>query len=362
MPNGRKLLLYGLLGLLLSVAVSSFLYWVVYPHTIRTIITKDTIHKGDLVISGDQEFTVEGVTYLNDGNIIVQDQAKLTLKNAVLIINQSDPKSWFGGSEPSIEEPISYPLYYLNLRDDAQFEAFNSIIKTPTAQHFKLWIEGKAKVVLSQTNITETLHFMDDSIGTITASYMESMSLSGNSVVSISDSILPQSWFFLSQNAVVSISNSTTTRGGAIHAWSYFGTMYFDQTRLRATLRAENSSFRISGGVTFQEGSGISHIVRDDVIHWNWENSDVTRSYDIVIVRANGVAFANVSLSLYNRLGNLLWSGLTDNQGRATVEATFTTENFLDSFELVAAAEGWNLKGYLTLLSATPVYISSNAP
>lgn len=362
MPNGRKLFLYGLLGLLLSATISSFLYLIVYPQTIRTLITEDTIHKGNLVISGNQEFIIDNATYFNDGNIIVQDQAKLILKNAVLIINQSDPKSWFSGSEPTIEEPISYPLYYLKVRDNAQFEAFNAVIKSPTTQHFDVYIENEAKIVLSKTNITETLHFRDDSTGSISDSYMEFLLLYGNSVVSISNSTFPQSWFSLSQNAIVSIINSTTTRGGEIQFWRYFGTMYFNQTRIRVTLWPQNSAFHIIGSVIFDKGSEISHIVRDNVTYWNWQNSNITRIFDINVAYLNGTVAANIVLELYDQLGNLLWDGATDEKGKANVEITFSSENFLDSFELVVAIEEWSTRKNLTLLSSTPVYVSLSVP
>jgi hypothetical protein len=257
---------------------------------------------------------------------------------------------------------MNYPLYCLKVRDEAQFEAFNATIKSPTKQHFSVIMENQAKVVISKTNITEMLYLGDDSTGSISDSYMETLSLNGNSVVSISNSILPQSRFFLSQNAIVSIFNSTTTRGGSIHVWSYLGTMYFNQTRMQVTLRLENSSFRIMGNVIFDEGSQISHIVRDNVTYWNWENSNITRSYGIEVTHSNGAAFPDVSLTLRNsRSGELLWSGLTDEQGKATVETTFTDENFLDSYELHAQADGSTPKEYLTyltLLSETPVNIS----
>lgn len=347
-PNGRKIVTYGLLGLLISATISSFLYFVVYPQTIRTVITEDTVHKGDLVISGEQEFIIDNATYFNDGNIIVQDQAKLILKNAVLIINQSDPRSWRGNIPENISIPINYPIYFLKVVDNAQFEASNAVIKSPTTQHWKVIIENKAKVVLSKTNITETLDFMDDSTGSISDSCMEWLSLCGNSVVSIFNSILPQSLFHLEQNAVVSIYNSTTTtRSGEIFTWSYCGTMYFNQTRIRVILHPEDSSFHIMGNVIFDEGSKIAGV-----------NSSITRSFDINVAYLNGTAAANSELRLFDHLGNLLWNGLTDEKGKANVEITFTSENFLESFELEVEIDGLSLRKNLTLLSSTPVNVS----
>lgn len=45
------------------------------------------VHTGDIVLTGNDVMTIENTTYTQTGNIYVRDNAKLTIKNATLIVN-----------------------------------------------------------------------------------------------------------------------------------------------------------------------------------------------------------------------------------------------------------------------------------
>jgi rhodanese-related sulfurtransferase len=51
----------------------------------------EIIHKGDLIINGTQMFVIENCTYIQTGNLYVEDWAKLIVRNSELQINQSYP-------------------------------------------------------------------------------------------------------------------------------------------------------------------------------------------------------------------------------------------------------------------------------
>lgn len=51
------------------------------------VYCEDVVHTGDIVLTGNDVMTIENITYTQTGNIYVRDNAKLTIKNATLIMN-----------------------------------------------------------------------------------------------------------------------------------------------------------------------------------------------------------------------------------------------------------------------------------
>lgn len=69
-----------------SVLLGLMLVIVVGGHSARP---QDTVrHQGNLIIDGDEVFTIEGITYCQRGNIYVRDSAKLVIKGGVLLLDQ----------------------------------------------------------------------------------------------------------------------------------------------------------------------------------------------------------------------------------------------------------------------------------
>lgn len=54
------------------------------------LLPKLITHSGDLIISGNQTFTIENCVYQQDGNIIVKDNATLLVRNATLTMAQRE--------------------------------------------------------------------------------------------------------------------------------------------------------------------------------------------------------------------------------------------------------------------------------
>ena len=52
-------------------------------------VTSETAYAEDLVLSGNDVMVLESTTYTQTGNIIIQDNARLTLTNATLLLNLS---------------------------------------------------------------------------------------------------------------------------------------------------------------------------------------------------------------------------------------------------------------------------------
>lgn len=364
LPNGwRRVTSFAVAGILLSAAVSSLFYFVVYPQTTITIVTEDIVHQGDLVISGDQIFIVEDATYINDGNIIIKDQAKLILRNATLMLNMTDLRTWYGGEPPSsLEEARRLgdpPVYSVNVQDTASFEAFDATIKSPSVRHFVVHISDRASVALSGTRIEEVIWFTGNSSGVIRDSIVMRLNPIGNSNVSIINSTFPSQIFSLYQNAHVSIINSTSTRTGPIDAYSYFGELYFEDTNLLIVMSISSSNFRISGSIAFLEraytypsGSTVQY---PRISHW--EASNVTRGYEVIALYPDETPAPNTDLKLYDHSGALVWSGSSDENGRAEFEIKYTDENFSSKFDLRANNNGLTQQTFIEFFSSTPVYL-----
>ncbi|MGE4485737.1 MAG: hypothetical protein AB7C97_11570 [Oscillospiraceae bacterium] len=81
------------------------------------LFVPDETHSGDLVLSGTEELVIEDESYLQQGNIYINDEAKLILRNSKLIIGR--------GELPTIH-------VYINVGKNATLEIDNSKIYAET--------------------------------------------------------------------------------------------------------------------------------------------------------------------------------------------------------------------------------------
>lgn len=81
------------------------------------LIVPDETHKGDLVLGGTEVRVIEDESYLQQGNIYINDEAKLVIRNAKLIIGRGDL--------PTIH-------VYINVGENATLEINNSTIYAET--------------------------------------------------------------------------------------------------------------------------------------------------------------------------------------------------------------------------------------
>jgi hypothetical protein len=248
MSNRLKLCAYVLAGILLSVAVSGVLYFIAYPLVTKTLINQNTVHKGDLVLEKDQELTIDNATYINDGSIIVQDNAKLILKNAVLKLNLS--------SFPN------YPLYYVELTNNAKLEASNSTITSTTSQHYGIYLYDRASIALNQVNLTELTVFGGKTM-TVQNSSLEALTIQGDGSLAIARSTLQS--LHLYGNANISISNCHSPSAVLVYVQGYYGTLSLNQTHFNATVSAYDSAFFIRGNATFGPNSTLTLTAQDNI-------------------------------------------------------------------------------------------------
>jgi hypothetical protein len=116
----------------------------------------DVTHSGDLVVEGKETVTIEGVKYFQQGNIYVNDQAKLVVRDSQLMIGRGDVPTIhvyiFVGPEASLEiedsavfpEPTGLTLVVIQSRGTI------SITSSPTSIHLLEVYEG------SQATITDS--------------------------------------------------------------------------------------------------------------------------------------------------------------------------------------------------------------
>ncbi len=103
-----------------------------------------TTHTGDLVLRGNETLVIEGITYCQHGNILVQDNAKLIIRNGTLIFQQSYHGEYslnFSGNSAleidngDIESQHAYPLNFTG-KSMATVAGTTSQIELSSAQFF----------------------------------------------------------------------------------------------------------------------------------------------------------------------------------------------------------------------------------
>ena len=162
----------------------------------------------------------------------------------------------------------------------------------------------------------------------------------GDSIVSVYDSTL--AYLHCYEDSDVSIFDSDVTWG--LSMWSFTGTIGFDNATLGYYWQNYYSQYYMYGNVSFGEYANFNL--------WFW-SSVVTRNYLIHVYPP----VANVTLMLYNEDGALIWRGITDNEGFANFNETFSDGNYTSIYEL--HAEGFPHVKEVKLLSETPIILSA---
>lgn len=104
-----------------------------------------TKHSGDLVISGTETMTIENEKYLQQGNIYINDQAKLIIRNSELAMDRGD---------------VATIHVYIFVSENASLEIENSLV-FPRSGLVCVWNHGKVNITDSPTSI----HYFDMSRG-----------------------------------------------------------------------------------------------------------------------------------------------------------------------------------------------------
>ncbi len=170
-------------------------------------------------------------------------------------------------------------------------------------------------------------------------------------------------------NSVFSVYNSTISYGihfyggsdrgycfecriSEIDVQSFGGTIMMDRTEVfggpvGVYRYVEDSQFYVSGNISF---TGNSHVME-------WKNSTVTRSF-VTSCRNKTSPLENAMLTLYDSSRSVVWSGLSDPDGRAEFNLTFTDSNYTDTLRLEAVKGEWYGTSNVSFLSDTPVTLT----
>ena len=90
----------------------------------------------------------------------------------------------------------------------------------------------------------------------------------------------------------------------------------------------------------------------------NFVSGTVIREYPLLVKDDEGAPVSKASLILKDAENQQVWSGETDQAGRAAFNLTFTKENYTRSYTLSATAHGLNVSTELGLLESTPIILT----
>ncbi|PKN61408.1 MAG: hypothetical protein CVU57_29570 [Deltaproteobacteria bacterium HGW-Deltaproteobacteria-15] len=126
----------------------------------------EPLHAADLILDGNDVLVIENQTYIHTGNIYLKDNAKLTLRNATLIVN------------------ISYHEEFdIYVSDNAILEVDNSTIKTPISDEIqRVILIGSPELYFRNSNLNEGLVYI--AAGIEGGLYDESKLFTGSVIIS----------------------------------------------------------------------------------------------------------------------------------------------------------------------------------
>jgi hypothetical protein len=423
----------------------------------------DVIHEGDLVISGDEVFTIQNVTYCQEGTINLHERASIVMNNGKLIficpgdcylnlydnttaqLNQSLLSDvhvhvhnnavleiigsafeeggirLFGPETGAVQLNVTRSLLSRlelwpaspasgscssirpghiedwNFRRDCQvdnpsieIQLFDTTVSSIGGSGWAFVLTGKASFSFDDSNIG-IVHVFDRAAAIITNSTLNSARLdfhAGQTVTlkglrwgfipywslrdlnpSIEQSFVVQNsevvhvgWDISAAGSDVIVSDSelgrfmpsygtfARVRRSAIDVFSLGqgeGTVIFEDVVVKFMPNPTNSIFRLEGTVNFIE----------EEMHGNWQNSTITREFPVLVQDSSGSPLPNVDLELYSPQGDLLWSGKSDSEGKASFEIVFDDNNYDKTWTLKAPALG--VEKEVRFLTDTPIVVTA---
>jgi hypothetical protein len=148
------------------------------------VTLQKTLHEGDLTIDGTKTFVVENCTYVQTGNIIVEDYGKLVFRNAELILNFSAPIEYY-----SVEIRDSGVLLASNLDAKPYFDLFftHSSFGNLTRVKFLGYVYVGGTLFVQECSIT-SLFCNEGGFLSLAASNITNSIMAGKGEVIVSDS------------------------------------------------------------------------------------------------------------------------------------------------------------------------------
>ncbi len=132
----------------------------------------------------------------------------------------------------------------------------------------------------------------------------------------------------------------------------YYGTVDFDNSVVEDLWNSRNSISHIKGTVSFSKKQPFAE-------EGPWYNSSITREFPVLVKDASGSPLPKTILNLYSPDGSLIWTGMTDAEGKAVFEITFDDNNSEAQWALKAPALGATIT--VGLLTDTPILVQVNS-
>jgi hypothetical protein len=204
---------------------------IVFPiiFLIYSICPDSLTYAEDLILSGNDVKVIENTTYTQTGNIIIKDNAKLTIKNSTLIMN------------------ISYHEEFdITVSNYATLEIINSTIKTTISNEIqRIILGGSSNLTFQGSNLSEGLAYFSfgaeggerfSGTATLLNSNIQNISVlftpTSASMISVSDSICNALTLRFNDNFQGEFSN---LKPGLFTSWTYTENNYnisFQNTRI----------------------------------------------------------------------------------------------------------------------------------
>ena len=445
-----------------------------------------TTHAGDLILRGNETLVIEGITYCQRGNILVQDNAKLIIRNGTLIFQQSYHAEYdleFSGNSTLeidnglIESKHAYPLHFtgnstaivtgttsqidlslaqfsmagnsrlrlgncnvlhldiagsslltasrcdlnevaINLTNNAQgtltvrrghydnwnLHTDNDLQDVPTnitledtrvdnwncnvggsanitfsdSEVFQLAVADKANVTVDNCIIgMPVIRFSTgraikiDGLGSgfIRDWHLTSLDRTSSTSLCIRNSTIEYGWMIFSYGTPLTIKGSKITRlslsGVYLQATvitgsdlgdlvlnGYYGTVDFDNSAVVDLWNSRNSISHIKGTVSFSKKQPFAE-------EGPWHNSSITREFPVLVQDRSGSPLPKTILNLYSPDGSLIWTGITDAEGKAVFELIFDDNNYEAQWALKAPSLGPTIT--VGLLTDTPILVQANS-
>ncbi|MEM3731351.1 MAG: rhodanese-like domain-containing protein [Candidatus Bathyarchaeia archaeon] len=371
----------------------------------------EIFHVGDLIVTGTDTYLIQNCTYIQTGNIYVEDNAILTIKRSELIFNQTwacqysfEVRGYGNLLCENVITSSNYEYYLVVFPNSKVFIQNSSTLFAYIGINFsRVTASNLEGGYIYFFNSFKNLTVMEGSIGNLTIlnSFVDLGFEIFDSEVAVNDSALhgikasrskllvSDCWWepngtriFLGKSEaeihdsrlsfVVShndsnfvIYNSTISCGlqlfegqghgscimsqiNYVEAKSFHGTLALNETVILGDLKMLDSQLYISGGVTFLNDSNIKE----------WKNGGVARNFDVIVINGtrNNPA-QNVEVALLAQDNNLVWSGFTDNFGRASFNLTFSDENYTSIFRIELVKNQYRRAANVSFLSETPIVL-----
>ncbi len=335
--------------------------------TAHAFIFGPTSHKGDLFVEDNETLVIENRDYLQDGNVIVKGNATVLIKNAGLVIDQTEDghrisirdasrviveNGGFGvvamamTIRPKVAEP---PLIIVHVSDEATV-----VINSSTLLSSPLIASGSSEVTIANSTYYNPVEAHDySSVLVLNSSMRSDLSSYGfSSISSINSSGVYRCYNnsrLLIRDAKITLpgfetigvdcyGNSSVTIKDTtlddVRTHAFRGQICFGNVTIQGGISTEGlSSFYLCGNVTMK--GEISEF-----------DGQITRNYVVI-------ADPDVEIEMTNKdTGRLLWQGRTNDYGYASFNLTFTPENHTHRIMM-------NNRRSFTLTSATPLALDT---